>query len=344
MASRMTSRQLCSVVCCLLLLLLPGLFAACGTSSNQLSSSGAAASAYQPVTIQNCGQTLTFTKPPTRVISTWQMTTDILLDLGLGDRIVGIYAKALYQADPFQAQYARLHDLGGNTVQAPSKELALSTHPDFVFSAYPPVDFLGSAGVATQDQFKAQGAQIYGISGECSGDSTHVRATGTYDDILNIGRIFEIQTRAQQVVNAMKQHVESVQKHVASLPPITVIALQNISTPQAAAPVTVIGGGIYTDMLRLAGGTNLFGTQNQTYPSITQEFFATQKPEAYVLINYKGSNPSAFSSYLFSTYPNNPASKQHRLIEIDGDQWYEGIFFPDTVEKLARFFHPEAFQ
>jgi iron complex transport system substrate-binding protein len=212
-----------------------------------------------------------------------------------------------------------------------------------VFSAYPSVDF--SAGLATQDQFKAQGAQIYGMSGECSGDSTHVRVTSTYDDILNIGRIFGVQTRAQQVVNTMKQHVESVQKRVASLPPTKVIALQNILTPQAAAPVTVIGGGIYTDMLRLAGGTNLFGTQNQTYPSITQEFFAVQKPEAYVVINYIGSsNPSAFSSYLFSTYPNNPASKQHRAIDIDGYQWYEGIFFPDTVEKLARFFHPEAFQ
>jgi iron complex transport system substrate-binding protein len=340
MPSRLIHHQPRLVVFFLLALVLLVPLAACGASPNQHSSSGA----YQPVTVQSCGQTLTFTKPPTRVISTWQMTTDILLDLGLGDRIVGVYAKPLYQPEPlFQAQYARLYDLGGNTVQQPSKELALSTHPDFVFSAYPSVDF--SAGLATQDQFKAQGAQIYGMSGECSGDSTHVRVTSTYDDILNIGRIFGVQTRAQQVVNTMKQHVESVQKRVASLPPTKVIALQNILTPQAAAPVTVIGGGISTDMLRLAGGTNLFGTQNQTYPSITQEFFAVQKPEAYVVINYIGSsNPSAFSSYLFSTYPNNPASKQHRAIDIDGDQWYEGIFFPDTVEKLARFFHPEAFQ
>ncbi len=35
MAFRIIHRQPCSVVCCLLMLLLPGLFAACGASSNQ---------------------------------------------------------------------------------------------------------------------------------------------------------------------------------------------------------------------------------------------------------------------------------------------------------------------
>ncbi|GHO90121.1 hypothetical protein KSF_001690 [Reticulibacter mediterranei] len=237
MTFRLTSHQPRFIVWGLFVLLLLGLFAACGTSPNQPSSSGAQGLAYQPVTIQNCGQTLTFTKPPTRVISTWQMTTDILLDLGLGNRIVGVYAETLYQAEPaFQAQYTRLQDHGGDMVHAPSKELVLSTHPDLVFAAYPAGDFLASSGEVTQDQFKAQGAQIYGMSGECSGDSTQVQATSVYDDILNIGRIFGVQTRAQRVVNGMKQRIETVQKRVASLTPTTVIALPNFSSTQNDPP------------------------------------------------------------------------------------------------------------
>ena len=334
------------IVFCLLALVLLVPIAACGASSNLPSSSGSAASAYQSVTIQNCGQTLTFTKPPTRVISTLQNTTDILLALGLGDRIVGVYYKVLYRAEPrFQAQYARLHNLGGDmTSTVPSKEVVLSTHPDFVFSAYPAGDFLTSYGEVTQDQFKAQGAQIYGISGECTANSTQVRATSIYDDILNIGRIFGILPKAQQLVNGMKQHIDAVQKRVASLTPTSVIALPIGATTQGAAPLTVVGAGMYTDLLHLAGATNLFGTQKQTYPMISQEAFAAQKPESYVLISYKGANPSTFSSYLFSSSPNTPASKHHRSIVIDADQWNAGIFVPDTVEKLARFFHPEAFQ
>lgn len=347
MSSRFIHRQPRLAVCFLLALVLLVPLAACEASSNQPSSSGATASTYQPVTIQNCGQTLTFTKAPTRVISTWQMTTDILLDLGLGNRIVGVYNKAYYQADPlFQSQYTRLYDLsgGGMTTSPPSKEVVLSTRPDFVFSAYPAGDFLASYGEVTQEQFKAQGAQIYGMNGECSGDSTQVHVSSMYDDILNVGRIFGVQTRAQQVVNGMQQRIAAVQKRVASLPPTPVIALPDFSTTHMAAPLSVVGGGIYTDMLHLAGGTNLFGTQNQTYPSITQEFFAVQKPEVYVLINYKGANTSAFASYLFSNYADSPASKQHRVISIDSYQWNAGIFVPDAIEKLARFFHPEVFQ
>ena len=29
---------------------------------------------------------------------------------------------------------------------------------------------------------------------------------------------------------------------------------------------------------------------------------------------------------------------------IDANQWNAGIFLPDAIEKLARFFYPEAFQ
>ncbi len=342
MTFRFIHHQPYSFVFCLLTLVLLVPLAACGASPNQNTSS----SAYQPVTVQNCGQTLTFTKPPTRVISTLQNTTDILLALGLGDRIVGIYYRGLYQAEPrFQAQYARLHDLGGDmTSSVPSKEVVLSTHPDFVFSAYPAGDFLASYGEVTQDQFKARGAQIYGMSGECTADSIHVHATSVYDDILNIGRIFGVLGRAQQLVNGMKQRIEAVQKRVASLNPTPVIALPDFSSTQVAAPLTVVGGGMYTDLLHLTGATNLFGTQKQTYPMITKESFAAQKPTVYVLINYKGASPSAFASSLFSSYPDTPASKQHRAIAIDSDQWNAGVLLPDAIEKLARFFHPEAFQ
>jgi ABC-type Fe3+-hydroxamate transport system substrate-binding protein len=80
-----------------------------------------------------------------------------------------------------------------------------------------------------------------------------------------------------------------------------------------------------------------------TYPSIGQEAFAVQKPQVYVFIVYKGTNPSQLASYLFSTYPNTPASKQHRIVTVNASQWNAGIFLPVTIEQLARAFHPEVF-
>jgi iron complex transport system substrate-binding protein len=345
MFSLSSRRWIQSVMLSLLLPTVAFQLVACGANANQVSSSSSSEIAYQPLTIQSCGKTLSFTKAPTRVISTLQSTTDILLTLGLGSRIMGIYYGQLYQSEPeFNSQYAQLDDLGGDMGSVPAKEIVLSTHPDFVFSAYPAGDFLASYGEVTREQFEAQGAQIYGMSGECSDDSTQVRATSVYDDILNIGRIFGVEARAQSLVDTMKARIAVVQKHVANLPASPVIAMPVFSSTQAAPPLTVVGAGIYSDILRLAGGNNLYGTQNKTYPSINQESFVTQKPAGYVLICYKGADQSKFTSYLFSAFPENPATKQQRTIAIEDSHWNAGVFLPDTIEKLARFFHPEAFR
>ena len=44
-----------------------------------------------PVTIENCGRTLTIESSPQRVLASWQNTGEILLALGLEDRLVGVY-------------------------------------------------------------------------------------------------------------------------------------------------------------------------------------------------------------------------------------------------------------
>ena len=61
---------------------------------------------HYPVTITNCGQTLTFTKAPSRVVSTFDNTSEILVKLGLGNRIVGTYYDAMFTTEPdIQAAY-----------------------------------------------------------------------------------------------------------------------------------------------------------------------------------------------------------------------------------------------
>lgn len=49
----------------------------------------AASISTYPLTIENCGRTLTFAKPPERVLTTWQAPPELLVKLGLGDKIIG---------------------------------------------------------------------------------------------------------------------------------------------------------------------------------------------------------------------------------------------------------------
>ncbi len=317
--------------------------AGCGATNS--SQSSLAASSYKPLTLQNCNNSLTFAKAPTRVIATGQNVTDILLKLGLGSSIVGVYYGQRYQPESeFNGQYKHLHSLGGGMMMSPpSKESVLSLKPDFVFSAYPAGDFVASKGMPTRSDFKNVGAEVYGLTEECSLNSTQEQIDDIYKDILNIGKIFGVEDRAQKIVQDMQTRIATVQQKVSNKPlvPSAIMLLFLGSGPTGT--YRVVGAGLSNTVMKLAGGKNVFGYQKNTYVSVSKEAFAVQKLEMYVLVHYTDVEANLFASNLYTTFPEVPASKNKRSVVIEGNYWNESVNLPDTIEKLAKAFHPESF-
>ncbi len=303
-------------------------------------------SAY-PLTITDCGTTTTYTRAPRRVVTTFDTTSEILLKLGLGDRIVGTYYAPRYASEPdIAAAYHRQHVLGG-PMGAPSKEAVLAVHPDFVFAEAPSVDFVSSMGEPSQAQLKAAGAAIYALSGECTtGAAIRARVVDVYTDILNIGRIFDVEPRAQALVDSMQARVAAVRRRVAGRPLVGVVGYVS-----GTGPLTVVGPGIYTDLLRQAGGRNLFGDAPSNYLQVGREAVAAANPDVFVAARYVAGmgammgpqSDAAKSRFLFATFPHTNAALRRHFVGIDGDVWNAGIRTPEAIELLARAFHPEAF-
>src|SRR5690606_23415455 len=88
-----------------------------------------AATTY-PLTIENCGQTLNFDAAPQRVVAIKSTATELLLSLGLGDRIVGIG----FQDGPLPNDLVT--DLPVLSEKLPSQEVVLETEPDFIFGGW----------------------------------------------------------------------------------------------------------------------------------------------------------------------------------------------------------------
>ena len=61
------------------------LTACAGAGATGPAASAEAAPGY-PVSVENCGRTVTFDSAPERVVSLWQAPTEMMLALGLGDR------------------------------------------------------------------------------------------------------------------------------------------------------------------------------------------------------------------------------------------------------------------
>ncbi len=87
----------------------------------------------QAVTIDNCGVEVTFDAAPERVITIKSSTTEMLLALGLEDRIVG----TAFQDGPVPERWAdAAAGLTSLSEQFPSEEVVLENEPDLVYAGW----------------------------------------------------------------------------------------------------------------------------------------------------------------------------------------------------------------
>ena len=303
----------------------------------------AEATAAYPITVENCGNTLTFDKAPERVLVTYQNVAEILVALDLTDKIVGVTYGQAYDPLPEMAEAVNgLNWLSPRGKGSAVKEVTLSTQPDFVLSAYPTYDFDASQGMATQEEFVAAGAPVYGISAECTAQVPDGTIESVYSDILNIGRIMGVEARAVALVQQMRDQITAVQQKVAAQPLVPVAFYD-----AGEDPLGVYGSGLNADMIKLAGGQNVFGDQPEVYLQVSKEAFAVTTPEIFAIIDYEG-NPAvpeeaARAEYLFTTFPNLPASQNRRYVAVPGSAFAAGVRIPIAIETMARAFHPATF-
>ncbi|MBN8592024.1 MAG: ABC transporter substrate-binding protein [Anaerolineae bacterium] len=294
-----------------------------------------------PVTVENCGRTLTVEASPQRVLATWQNTGEILLALGLEDRLVGVYYGQPYAELP---EYAGRYDSFNlfPRLQRPSRELIVSANADFVFSAYPTSDFNADRGLVTAEEFIEAGANVYGLTDQCIDNPQTFSLDNSYQDILNIGVIFDVQDRAEALVEEMQERIAAVQDRVADLEPVDVIMID-----RGNGPIGVWGRGYESVLIELAGGRNLFGDAETSYVEVSLEAFATQDPDLFIIYDYEDAegvpDEAEYAAFLSETFPNMRAahSEQYALI---GAETNTGIRAPLAVERLAEQFHPEAFE
>lgn len=117
-----------------------------------------------PVTLENCGRAVTVKSPPQRAVSINQPATELLLTLGLADRMVGSASWSDEVRPELAAENAKVPVLSRDF---PSFERVLKEKPDFVYATF---DWsFTDEGVAPRDRFERLGVPTYQSSSECGG-------------------------------------------------------------------------------------------------------------------------------------------------------------------------------
>lgn len=172
--------------------------------------------AHYPVTIENYNtqgepEQMTYTKPPERVVAVWQNSLETLLALGVGDRIIagnGVPDKKFFRKE-YQEQYSKipytgLQLLDLETTMMLKPDLIVGWHSTFATKVLRPTDFWHKRGVNT---FIARSSII-----------TNKKRTleNEYKDILDLGKIFDKNERAQQLVADMQHEMQFATSQTAS--------------------------------------------------------------------------------------------------------------------------------
>ncbi|MEV5330733.1 ABC transporter substrate-binding protein [Streptomyces werraensis] len=296
----------------------------------------AAVPAGFPVTIGNCGVRTTYDKPPSRVVTIHQHPAELMLALGLKDRMVGTAFPDSAVLPELKKDYEAIPELAK---KEPSFERILDAGPDFVYGGY------GSAFAENEGRsrkaFADAGIDTH-LNREYCGEK-RVTMKDTYDEIRTIGKIFGVPDRADELVAGLQARVGKTITAVKGTPRVSVFVYD--SGDKSA--FTAGGKSLGTELIRLAGGENVFADLDDVFGDVSWEQVVERKPEVIAVYDYAGAGSVREKEKFLLSQPalaDVPAIRNKRFVVLPLTATLVGIRSAYAVEDLARGLHPESFR
>lgn len=294
------------------------------------------------VTVQNCERQVTVERTPEAVVGMHPAQTELLLRLGLDERLAG-QAQATSQALPDDvAPLAADIPVIGDAMP-PSREDLLSTEPDFVYSPTT-YEFTAEQGFASIEQLEQAGAAVYVAAGGCKDRRMSGEVTDLFIDLENLGTIFGVEDAAAELIEQSRAELEEVAAAVADVDRLRVAQVYVDGTTLQG-----IGAGIEYDILRSAGAENIFTPEQPAFAdffaaTISPESLAAEEPDALVFSVYDEAHEIATRQFLTNTFPDMPAVREGRLIAVSSADVFPGTLGNiSIVRQIAEELYPEAF-
>ncbi|GAA2573851.1 ABC transporter substrate-binding protein [Streptomyces lienomycini] len=314
----------------------------CGAGASTDAPAAPADAAGRPRTVSDCGHQVRVAAPPRRAVSLNQGSTEILLSLGLADRMAGTATwtdpvmKGLEKAN---AGVPRLAD------DMPSFETVLDAEPDLVTASF--ASTLGTGGVATREQFTELGVPAYLSPSDCagkdnSGDGDGVRAEPltmdtVYGEVRDLARLFGVEQRGEKLVADLRSRVDKATSGIDASGVTLMYWFANSTSPYLAgccgAP------GIIT---RAVGAENAMDDTHEEWPQTGWETVADRNPDVLVLGDLtRRSQTAETAAKKIEFLESNPvtrnltAVREKRYVLLSGQAMNPTIRTVEGVERVA---------
>ena len=290
---------------------------------------------HYPLTVHSCNREVTFTKAPERALSHDINMTQMMLALGLRTKMVGYSGVSGWKAVT-PALRKELDGLPELASKYPSVEILLNANVDFFFAGW---DYgMRVGGDLTPQTLAPLGIAVYELTESCAFVMKRPPASldDTYTDLRNLGRIFDVQARASQLIEHMQQRVARVQQGLPTQRPR--VFLYDSGEDRAMTSGRL---GMPEALINAAGGRNILDDIEASWTRVNWESVVERNPEVIVIVDY-GEVTAAQKQQFLEQHPalqSVDAVRNKRFVVIPYVAATPSLENVEAIEAIAKSLH-----
>jgi iron complex transport system substrate-binding protein len=305
----------------------------CGSTSNEEVDQDPAvgdSATYEALTLDNYGREVVITEKPAKVLTLGPNATELFIALGLEDVVIG---KSLdnHSREPlpeYAEAYANIEEL---TYGSATREAVIASGADFIYG----IDW----------EFGGEALDIEEL--EEFGITTYMNSALTleeiYAEILDLGKIFEIEDVAEAFVADQKERIAAVQEIVSDQDPVDVLVYDS----GGDGVFTAGGTNFATLLIEYAGGKNIFDDiTDKQWTTVSYEEVLARDPDVILIQDYDA--PPL--EHKINEIKENSVLSELESVENENfvvntlESVLPGNRMAYAIELLAEGFYPELFQ
>ncbi|MFE3506441.1 ABC transporter substrate-binding protein [Kitasatospora sp. NPDC059160] len=236
---------------------------------------GGTSAGAAPVSVENCGTTVTVGTPPERLVTLNEGATEVALALGLESRMAGTAYLDDAVPEKWKAAYDSVPVL---SAKYPTKEKLLTARPDFLYASYASAFTDKVAG--TREDLRGQGVASYLSPFGCS-DKSQVPPTtwqAAWGELHDVAQVFGVPERAAAIQHQQEQQLAGFTATAAGKD-LKVLWYDS----DTKSPFVGAGHGGPQLVLDAVGARNVFADLPGGWQNVSWEKVVAADPDAIVL-------------------------------------------------------------
>jgi iron complex transport system substrate-binding protein len=295
--------------------------------------------AIAQTTVQSCNREVTFDTPPTAAISNDVNLTEMMLVLDLADRMVGYTGISGWKTLD-ETMTMGVEELPELSSKYPSKEVLIGADADFFFAGWNYGMKVG--GEVTPETLAPFGIAVYELTESCIhiGEKPAASMDDMYNDLLNLGAIFNVSAKAESLVAGYKAELENF---TSTLAPLDMAPRVFVYDSGEDVPVTAGRYAMPNALIAAAGGINIMDDFEKSWATVGWEAVVERNPEVIVIVNYGEVTAEEKRAFMMSNpaFADIDAVKNDRFVTLEYVEATPGPRNIAAVKTLAAAFRSE---